>query len=246
MAQETPDSIAANPEDANRIPRRARRQTRSRAGGASVVVNTALVLLAVAVAGAGWVVYTQQERLDASQAELADAASRIRALEERLRMTDEWLTESDADTDEQLSFWQSEIRKLWDVSNKRNRGWIETNQADIRKLATSMGSAQRDVKSLQGGMAQLDATVKQNQDLADRLTAMDMQMRRIVSQQRDLVDKANGASQAVSSLRATLERRVRENEEAIVAIDAHRTRLNAQIVELQRAANIRSATPAGP
>ena len=247
MAQDTPDTIAANPEDANRVPRRTRgRQARSRGGSAAVIVNTALVLLFVATAAAGWFIFVQQERLEQNQAELADAAGRIHALEERLRMTDEWLTESDADTDEQLNFWESEIRKLWDLSNKRNRGWIETNQANIRQLTASMGNAQRDVKSLQGGMATLDATVKKNQDLADRLTAMDMQMRRIVSQQRDLVDKANSASQAASSLKATLERRVRENEEAIAAIDAHRTRLNTQIVELQRASGLRGGAPAGP
>ncbi len=246
MAQDTPDSIAANPEDANRVPRRTRaRQARSRSGSASVVVNTLLVLLAVAVAGAGWFIFTQQEQLQKSQSQLADAASRIQALEERLRMTDEWLTESDADTDEQLTFWKSEIRKLWDVSNKRNRGWIETNRANIGKLTTSMGNAQRDVKSLQGTVTQLDATAKRNQDLADRVTAMDMQMRRIVSQQRDLVDKANSASQAASSLKATLERRVRDNEEAIVAIDAHRTRLNSQIVELQRSTGLRGGAPTG-
>jgi chromosome segregation ATPase len=232
---------------AARAPRRARgRQARSRGGSASVIVNTALVLLAVAVAGAGWFIVTQQERLEQNKAELADAAGRLQALEERLRMTDDLLSESDADTNEQLTYWESEIRKLWDVSNKRNRGWIETNQANIRQLTTSMGNAQRDVKSLQGSMAQLDASVKRNQDLADRLTAMDMQMRRIVSQQRDLVDKANSASQAASSLKATLERRVRENEEAIAAIDAHRARLNSQIAELQRSTGSRSPTPAGP
>ena len=197
-------------------------------------VNAVLVVLLVGFVAAGWIIVTQQERLDANQKSLADAGSRIQALEERLRLTDATLSETDADTSEQIAFWDSEIRKLWDIGNKRNRKWIEDNRANVTKLTRSIGQAQTALNQLKGTVTRLDGAVQGQQDIGDRVTALDMQMQRLLRQQRDLVDKANQAVQASSSLKATLESRVRSNEEAIAAIDAHRTRLNSDIAELRR------------
>ena len=243
MAQETPPAaIAANPDDARRVPRRSR-GGRSTGGGALVVVNAVLAVLVIGLAAAGWVILTQQDRLDANQRTISDSTTRIRALEERLRMTDATLSESDADTNEQIAFWDSEIRKLWDIGNKRNRRWIEDNRANVTKLTASLGKAQTELNGVRSTVARLDTTVKGQQDIADRVTALDMQMQRLLRQQRDLVDKANQAAQTASSLKATLESRVRDNEEAIAAIDAHRTRLNSDIAELRR---FLGSAPVGP
>ena len=234
MIQATPTgTIAANPDDSRRPARRSRQ--RSSGGGSPVVLSAVVALLVVGLAAAGWGILTQQERLDASQQLLGDAATRIRALEERLRMTDETLSESDADTSKQIAFWDSEIRKLWDIGNKRNRGWIEANRANVTKLTKSIGDAQTELTAIKGTVARLDSTVSGQQEIGDRVTALDMQMQRLLRQQRDLVDKTNQAIQQSSSLEATLATRVRENEEAIAAIDAHRTRLNNDIAELRRA-----------
>ena len=242
VAQETPTgTIAANPDDARRAPRRSR--GRSRGSGGPILVNGVLAVLIIGLAAAGWFILTQQERLDSNQRTLDEAATRLQALEDRLRLTDETLSESDADTTEQIAFWDSEIRKLWDVSNKRNRGWIETNRANIAKLTSSIGTAQTELNAIKGTVGRLDSTVQGQQEIGDRVTALDMQMQRLLRTQQDLVDKANQAVQASASLKAALESRVRDNEEAIAAIDAHRTRVNNDIVELRRALNVR---PVGP
>lgn len=241
MAQETPTAtIAANPDDARRVPRRSR--GRSTGGGAPGVVYAVLSVLVIGLAAAGWVILTQQERLDANQRTISDSTTRIRALEERLRMTDETLSESDADTNEQIAFWDSEIRKLWDIGNKRNRRWIEDNRANVTKLTSALGKAQTELNGIKSTVGRLDTTVQRQQEIGDRVTALDMQMQRLLRQQRDLVDKANQAVQTSSSVKAALESRVRSNEEAIAAIDAHRTRLNSDIAELRRALG----APLGP
>ena len=242
VAQGTPTgTIAANPDDARRAPRRSR--GRSRSGGGPILVNGVLAVLIIGLAAAGWLILTQQERLDSGQRSLDQATARIQALEDRLRMTDETLSESDADTSKQIAFWDSEIRKLWDIANKRNRGWIETNRANTTKLTSSIAAAQTELNSIKSTVARLDSTVRGQQEIGDRVTALDMQMQRLLRTQQDLVDKANQAVQSSASLKATLESRVRDNEEAIAAIDAHRTRVNNDIVELRRALNVR---PVGP
>ena len=242
MAQGTPPgTIAADPDDARRAPRRSR--TRARSGGTPVLVNGVLALLIVGLVAAAWFILTQQEQLEANQQTLTQAGSRLHALEQRLRLTDETLSESDADTSERIAFWDSEIRKLWAIGNKRNRDWIETNRANVTKLTASVRSAQTELNTIKSTVARLDSSVKAHQEIADHVSALDMNMQRLVRDQRDLVDKANAASQMAASLKAALEPRVGDNEEAIAAIDAHRTRLNNDIAELRRRLSV---GPPGP
>ena len=233
MVQGTPPgAIAADPDDAHRAPRRSR--TRARSAGTPVVVNGVLALLIVGLVAAAWFILTQQEQLEADQQALTQAGSRLEVLEQRLRLTDETLSETDADTSERIAFWDSEIRKLWDIGNKRNRGWIETNRANVTKLTASVRSAQTELNTIKSTVARLDSSVKAHQEIADRVAALDMNMQRLVRDQRDLVDKANAAAQIAASLKVAFESRVRDNEEAIAAIDAHRTRINNDIAELRR------------
>ena len=74
------------------------------------------------------------------QKALEDAEQRIAQLESRLRMTDETMTVSENDTKKQINFWESEIRKLWAVSNERNKEWIKKNEASLSKMATVLES----------------------------------------------------------------------------------------------------------
>ena len=173
---------------------------------------------------------------------MQDAQRRLGVLEDRLRLTDEQLSESGAQTNETLSFWETEIRKLWDMGNKRNRGWIEANRENVRKLTATVASAESALNALQGKVATLDASVGKQQEIADRLAAVDMQAQRLVREQRDLVDKVNAASQIAARLEAGLAKRVQENEEAIRAFDAQRSKLNADIIELRN--QLRGSAPA--
>ena len=236
-----PGSLAAQPRE-GRSSRRSRGRQR-RAG--SPLVSFLVALPIAGLVAAGWFIFNQQEELqDAAQA-MRDAQRRIGVLEDRLRLTDEQLSESGAQTNETLTFWESEIRKLWDMGNKRNRGWIEANRENVRKLTATVASAESALGTLQGKVATLDASVGKQQDIADRLAAVDIHVQRLVREQRDLVDKVNAASQIAASLKAGLEKRVQENEEAIRAFDAQRSKLNADIIDLRN--QIRgSAQPASP
>ena len=192
-----------------------------------------VVIPIIGVLAAGWFIFSQQEQLEKAQQALTDAEGRIAVLESRLRLTDEILTESDADTSEQMSFWESEIRKLWDMANKRNRGWIETNRANLQKLTNSVSGIESTLQTLQGSVASIDASMGKQQEVADLATALDMRVQRLTRDQRDLVDKVNAASQIASGLKAGLESRVKENEEAIQAFDAHRAQINTELRELR-------------
>lgn len=240
--------IAVDPDDAGagRSSRRTRR--RSRGGGTSSSAHFLVVIPILGVIAAGWFIFNQQQQLGDAQRTLADAERRIAGLESRLRLTDEALSETGADTNEQMTFWESEIRKLWDMANKRNRGWIETNRANLQKLTTSVGTLESSLQTLRSTVAGIDASMSKQQEIGDLATALDMRVQRLTRDQRDLVDKVNSASQIANSLKASLESRVAENEEAIRAFDAHRQQINAELRQLRDLAGSPPAStpPVGP
>lgn len=243
MAQDGPESgmIAANPGEARPYQRGQRRRDGGR--GSSVLLSTLLVVLLVGFVLGGWFLVTQHEELRTARVALDDAGRRINALEDRLRLTDESLSASEEGTNEQLTFWESEIRKLWDIGNKRNRTWIQDNQAALARLEKSLAAALTDLGQMKSNVSRHESAFDQQQDIADRLTAIDLQLNRLVSGNRDLVDKANSAAQ----IAARLERRVSENEEAVRAIDNWRGNANSRIADLESGRRSRPATPpAGP
>lgn len=222
-----PGTIAAPPREGSRAASRSRGRGGGRSGGANVAVSTTLAMLCVALAAAGWFIFNQQRELRESDRQLADAITRIVALEERLRMTDESLSESDAATDDKLSFWETEIRKVWDLANKRNKGWIEENRANIQRANQAVANAASGIATLRTTVARLDSSAKRQQEVADLVTAVDMRLQRVQQAQRDLVDKVNVAAQTASQ--------VRTNEEDIAAINASRTTVSRRLTELKDA-----------
>lgn len=223
------NAIAAPPREGARASPRSR--GRARSGGTNAAVSATLTMLCVALAAAGWFLFDQQRELRESNRQLADAISRIVALEERLRMTDETLSESDAATDDKLSFWENEIRKVWDLANKRNKGWIEENRANVQAAAKAVASAQTNIRTLQNTVSRLDSSAKRQQEVADLATALDIRLQRVQQAQRDLADKVNLATSQEDDLTS----RVRENEENIAAINASRTTVSRGLTELRDA-----------
>ena len=189
------------------------------------------LLLALMIAGfgiGGWFVFNQQQELLASERERAGTEERLRHLEARLRATDETMTEAGEDTDEQLTFWETEIRKVWDVANKRNKKWIQDNQAAITRHQSTLNSVEASLADLRSAVSRNDAKLQQQGEIVERLADVQEQVRTLIRQHRDLVDAVNTSRQVVATLKASLEPRVEKLEEAISAIDGSRQQTGAQ------------------
>lgn len=92
--------------------------------------------------------YSMNQLLASYEDRLELADERIVTLEQSLTETDESVAMNGtainaqfkaikAETDMQMS----EIRKLWDVANKRNRNWIEANKDTLEKQSKNLDSA---------------------------------------------------------------------------------------------------------
>src|SRR6056300_1239847 len=92
--------------------------------------------------------------------------SRILILEEQLQLADSTSTEFLSDINSQLQFLDKEIRKLWDLSNKRNKVNIAKLTQDIGKhstalkeIATTQTNDQTNIKAIQNQFQKLQNRV---------------------------------------------------------------------------------------
>lgn len=234
----TPSSLSTNPDEHRRsgkVSTGRRRGGSSSSGGSKTLgVNLILALLVAGVVIAGWFIANQHQLLTAEKKALDAAEARIALLEDRLKMTDETLIDSGKDTEKQIGFWESEIRKLWGVTNDRNKKWIEDNKAAIAEVRKTLGTIEASNRDLGSAVGRHEAAFKQQQAVIDQLTSMEISIQQLANTQRDIVDKVNSASQSVASLNAGLTNRVRENEEAVAAIDAYRVQVNTRLSNIER------------
>lgn len=209
----------------------------NRDGGGSLTggigTSLVLVLLIAGLAVAGWFLVNQQQQLAARTAELAAADKRLVRLESRLSMTDQMMSESGVDVNEQISFWESEIRKLWAISNERNKKWINENQQALAQASKQLTGHTGVLDGVKASLKKHEEALSQQKDIIDQLGSVDRQIRQLLDQQRDTTDKVNATNQVAQGLKRDLTGRVTELEQAISAIDAHRVQLNRRIATLE-------------
>jgi len=213
-----------------------RRAEAKSSGGAGRQIGTNLIM-AILLGGlvlAGWFIANQQQMLAEEQERLTDANQRLQSLENRLSATDSALSQGGQDTSQKINFWESEIRKLWAVSNDRNKKWIEGNQAAVKKLNGTLNGIVSSNRDLKAGVSRHEKAFAQQQTLVDGVASLELQMQQIARGQRDLVDKVNGANQAVASLRASIAGKVEDNSEAIASMDAYRVAVNSRLADIER------------
>ena len=234
------DSISTSPDDAGGY-RRGGQGTRRRsaaAGGPRLIgMNLILAVLVAGLVVAGWFIANQHQLLVDEQHALSRAEDRLVVLEDRLRVTDETMTESGQDTEEKIGFWETEIRKLWAITNERNRKWIKDNEVNLAKARKSLEGLQVSNRDLSSTVGRHDTAFAQQSAIIDQLASVDLQLQQMVSAQRDLVDKVNVSQQTVAGLQSGLVKRVKDNEQAVAAIDAYRLQLNTRLADIERRLN---------
>jgi len=150
--------------------------------------------------------------------------SRLLILEEQLQLADSTSTESLSDINSQLQFLDKEIRKLWDLSNKRNKVKIAELNQDIEKqtnalkeLAATQTNDQKNINAIQQESQKLSILV-------------------------DELSRSNKDNLNTQNKIAELSRSILLLEETVQAFDAYRKQNNELLQELQ--IQLASKTPA--
>lgn len=206
------------------------------------LVTITLLLVCGVLAFQVWQV---SSRFATTENDLSLAIKRIDQLNHEIFATGTSVTQSGTVVEEKFKFFDSEIRKLWDVSYKRNRSAIEQNADKLKAIETSLKSATGEVKTSQ---TKLSALEKQQTEFTTKLKQVNSQL---MAENTTLRATVEDHSEQLLLLRSELEiiqnrlkdapkdlaRRLQANEEAIEAIDAARRQIVSSITQLQNRVN---------
>ncbi len=205
-------------------------------GGQGPWILVSLALLALVLVMGAWTygeITDLRARLDTA---MDRSGQRLDNLESLVSATDENLSQSANSIQGQLKDQMGEIRKLWDVSNKRNRGWIKDNEKGLASVEQSMTDLQKSMESLRGEVSALREDVEraaseqgktqtQVEMLAETLQQLEAADARHEKQLKDL--------QALRDQWQDLDKRLTDVKEAIDAFDAYRRQVNQRLEKLE-------------
>ena len=141
--------------------------------------------------------------------------SRLLILEEQLQLADSTSTEFLSDINTQLQFLDKEIRKLWDLSNKRNK-------VNISKLT-------KDVSKHTEALKEIAATQTNDQTNINSIKNEAQKLRSAI----DELSQANKENLNAQNKIAELNKSILLLEETVQAFDAYRRQNNEMLQEMQ-------------
>lgn len=157
-----------------------------------------LFLLVLVLGGAiAYVGMQQKEQLQAQRAESAALAARLDKLTGDLDQAGESLTQAGSQTDKQIRFLDSEVRKLWVVSNERNKKNIQANTDAVAALKKAQSAQAKDLRSAQQALAGAEkslAVVQAQGKAAEEASARVDALQKQVKELRTVLDKQKAAA----------------------------------------------------
>lgn len=146
----------------------------SKGSGMGCLVSCVLFLLLAGVAAGGyWQVTQLHKALADTRHELQETRDQLGLVTGQVSQTGETITQSDSVFRSELEVINSEIRKLWDVSNKRNRQWITENKNNIEQGA----------KKIDIAVKQADAVKKMFDQSEEQLADLDQMVKAVSAEQ---------------------------------------------------------------
>ena len=181
--------------------------------------NSSLMLgiIFVAILGAVLFLLLRSEqtstKIDSTSASLDDRLSKI---ENQLLMLDEVNSDSLIEVGAELQFLDKEIRKLWDLSNKRNK-------VNIEKLTKSLNEL-------------IQKYNKTDKEIDDAIASINTELNNLTQSIENQPDLSGTVSQSETEIRS-LKRQILFIEESVQALEAYRTQNNQILLEIQNSIN---------
>ena len=152
-------------------------------------------------------------KIDSTSASLDDRLSKI---EDQLLMLDEVNSDSLIEVGAELQFLDKEIRKLWDLSNKRNK-------VNIEKLTKSLNEL-------------IQKYNKTDKEIDDAIASINTELNNLTQSIENQPDLSGTVSKSETEIRS-LKRQILFIEESVQALEAYRTQNNQILLEIQNSIN---------
>ena len=151
---------------------------KTKSGG--LFVGFLYVLLFMSILGLGiW----QSFESSYTESKIKTSEDRLAVIEEQMNIADEVNNDSLTDISSSIQFLDKEVRKLWDLSNKRNKVNITKLLASTEKLEASITNINKSMKSYQKDLSKnikninnLQSSVKKIDDIQLALKSIETQL----------------------------------------------------------------------
>ena len=143
---------------------------------------------------------------------------RISMLEENISIQSTKVDDLIETNSQDLKFINKEIRKLWDLSNKKNRKSISQNLNSIESIEDTLGALDKEYKTLSAKQRSLNLELAKLEKMQEKL-----------SENLDIESPFSGGED--------LEDRLADLEEATKSMDLYRTQVNQSILSLKEKLN---------
>ena len=203
----------------------------------SVLMLVLIFVLTICLAGTAWFSWQQSQAQALLQYRFDDLAAKIESTDESLSQSGAALSIKLVDQQKELAKHWSEIKKLWGVSNDRNKKAITAlQQADQAGTKKSVELTKK--LSLLNG-EQIKLTTMMGELGSDSLASVAK-----IDEIGVRVDQLNGSqqkmNQSVEQRRRALDNRLRSVEKAIESIDSFRRQTNQTLDSMRQAPSVSS------
>ena len=139
---------------------------------------------------------------------ISSTENRLSVIEEQMNIADEVNNDSLTDISSSIQFLDKEIRKLWDLSNKRNK-------TDITKLKATNKNLEKSIKEINQSLTQHTKNIKKN-------SLFDSQVKSTLSELENMKTKLE-----------SLETQLMILDDSVQALNNYKKQLNQSIIEIQ-------------
>ena len=211
-----------------------------------------LFLALMGATGAGaWQIYMMQESLKTTQIELRQARESLGKMTGELSATGVSISQSDSTFRSELKTVDHEIRKLWDVSNKRNREWITNNKENIeknsKKLEYAASSAEKAIELAESGKKLAEQGNNNAEKMQDKLTELQQLIKAVTAEQlvanSDLtasmetlkveLERLGALTEEQKRIESEMSNHVAKQAELTKSFNAYRSQTNRRLQQLE-------------
>ena len=139
---------------------------------------------------------------------ISSTENRLSVIEEQMNIADEVNNDSLTDISSSIQFLDKEIRKLWDLSNKRNK-------TDITKLKATNKNLEKSIKEINQSVTQHTKNIKKN-------SLFNSQVKPTLSELENMKTKLK-----------SLETQLMILDDSVQALNNYKKQLNQSIIEIQ-------------
>ena len=143
---------------------------------------------------------------------------RISSLEESILISEKTFADLSQNIDSDLKFINKEVRKLWDLSNKKNRKDISKNLNSVEAL-----------------ISQLEEMTKKDKALTAKQRALGLELAKIANIQEQVNLAMDGLNN--DSTNSTKLAKISEIEESLDSFNAYRLQVNQSLIAIKEKLN---------